>query len=81
MYWNSGEDLRNHAVHEAMRIDRFDNIMRALHFRSNLNLEKSDKFCKLRPLISHLQKKCMEHYTPSEAISHDEAMVEYFFLI
>jgi DNA excision repair protein ERCC-6 len=78
MYWNNGEDLRNTAVYESMRRDRFDNIMRSLHFLPNDKLDKKDKFSKLRPLISHIQQKCMEMYTPSSSISHDEAMVEYF---
>lgn len=78
MYWSTCSDLRNIAIYESMRRDRFDNIMKSLHFKSNLNLDKLDKFSKLRPLISYIQKKCMENYTPTSAISHDEAMVEYF---
>ncbi|KAJ6648805.1 PiggyBac transposable element-derived protein 3 [Pseudolycoriella hygida] len=78
MYWNRGEDLRNEAVYKAMRRDRFDNIMKSLHFASESNLDQSDKYSKLRPIIEHLQKKFMKHFSPSEAIAHDEAMVEYF---
>lgn len=78
MYWNSSEVLRNEAFVQAMRKDRFDNIMKYLHFQSNLNLDKNDKYCKLRPLFSHFQKKCMANFFPTEPISHDEAMVEYF---
>lgn len=78
MYWSRGKDLRNCAIYESMRRDRFDNIMKSLHFASDENLDKSDKYAKLRPVISHLQKKFMKHFVPIEPISHDEAMVEYF---
>ncbi len=79
MYWSSDTDMGNEAVAKTMRRDRFDDIMRSLHFVSNTNLDQSDKFAKLRPVIRHLQKKFMQNFTPTdEAISHDEAMVEYF---
>lgn len=79
MYWSSEKDMGNQAVSETMRRDRFDNIMKSLHFISNTNLDTSDKFAKLRPVISHLQRKFMENFIPTdEAFSHDEAMVEYF---
>ena len=77
-FWNSGNDLRNNAVYMAMRRNRFDHIMRILHFKDNLQIDLDDKYSKLRPLISSLQKKFMLHFVPSQHISHDEAMVEYF---
>ncbi len=55
-YWSNGDDFRNLAVYESMRRERFEQIMRCLHFRSNDNLDINDKYCKLRPLIRHLQK-------------------------
>ena len=61
-----------------MRRDKFDSIMRCLHFKDNSKLDVNDKYTKLRPLIRHLQKKFMDHFIPTEAISHDEAMVQYF---
>lgn len=79
MYWSCHKDLGNEAVQETMRRDRFDEIIRSLHFLENTDVDQTDKYAKLRPLISTLQKKFMQHFTPTdEAISHDEAMVEYF---
>ena len=60
-----------------MRRDRFDDIIKYLHFHANYNLDEDDKYCKLRPLVAHLQQKLMSHFVPSSYISHDEAMVEY----
>ena len=61
-----------------MRRDRFDDIMKYLHFHPNYNLDKYDKYCKLRPLVAHLQQKFISHFVSSSYISHDEAIVEYF---
>ena len=77
-FWTNGDDLRNTAVYMAMRRNRFDHIMRILHFKDNTQLNVDDKYTKLRPLISYLQKKFMLHYVPTRNIAHDEAMVEYF---
>ena len=78
LFWNSNGDLRNNAVYMAMRRNRFDHIMRILHFSDNIKINPDDKYTKLRPLISSLQQKFMLHFVPSRHISHDEAMVEYF---
>ncbi|KAJ6647184.1 PiggyBac transposable element-derived protein 3 [Pseudolycoriella hygida] len=53
MYWSEGKDLRNEAVYKSMRRDRFNYIMRSLHFASEADLDKADRFSKLRPIISH----------------------------
>ena len=45
-----------------MRQDRFDNIIKYLHFHPNYNLYKDDKYCKLRPLVTHLQQKFISHF-------------------
>ena len=78
MYWSHTSDTFNEAISNAMRRDRFDAIKRSLHFNATSDLDKSDKFAKLRPLFSHLQKKFMDNFIPTPCISHDEAMVEYF---
>ena len=61
-----------------MRRDRFDDIMKYLHFHPNYNLNKNDKYSKLRPLVAHLQQKFISHFVSSSYISHDEVMVEHF---
>ena len=76
MYWESGKDARNEIVSSAMSRDRFLLIKRNLHFCSTP--DASDKYWKLRPLISFLQDKFMEYFVPQRKVSHDEAMVKYF---
>ena len=77
-YWETGEDFRYNAIRNAMRRDRFDDIMKYLHFQRNYNLDKDDKYCELRPLVAYLQQKFISHFVLLSYISHDEAMVEYF---
>ena len=77
MYWSKSADVFNEAVSNAMRRDRFDIIKKCLHFNTS-DINTSDKYTKLWPLIHHLQKKFMLHFVPTNTISHDEAMVEYF---
>ncbi|CAG0899708.1 unnamed protein product [Cyprideis torosa] len=78
MYWCKDYDMGNTAVQQAMRKNRFNQYMQFLHFADNGNLDKEDKYGKLRPLISHLQLKFMEHFQPTQHLSHDEALIEYF---
>ena len=78
LYWSKTTDTYNEAISKAIRRDRFKKIMRYLHFNASDSHNKSDKFVKLRPLISHLQNRFMDNFVPQQNISHDEAMVEYF---
>ena len=77
-YWSTGDDLRNKIIYEAMRRDRFEVIMKCLHFKDNDTLDKNDKYSKIRPPLDYLQEKFLEHFVPSQKISHDEVMIEYF---
>lgn len=77
-YWDTGEDLRNTAVYNAMRRDRFIQIMRFLHCSDNNNLTPTDKMTKLRPLMNIIKKNFIEHYVPDQEIAYDESMIEYF---
>ena len=43
--------------------------MKILHFKDNLQIDLDDKYSKLRPLISSLQKKFMLRLVPSQHIS------------
>ena len=73
MYWSRSADVFREAVSNAMRWDRFDNIKTC----NTSELDTSDNYTKLRPLIQHLQTKFMLHFLPSKNISHNEPM-EYF---
>ena len=52
--------------------------MQFLHFTDNSSLDENDEYCKLRPLITHLQKNFGKHFIVEQFLSHDEALIEYF---
>lgn len=55
-------DVPNKVVYASMHRDRFDVILRCLHFLPNAELDKTDKYTKLHPLKIHLYKKFMPHF-------------------
>ena len=61
MYWQPTNDVYNAAVPSIMTRNRFDEIMQNHHLANNDDLDKDDKFTKVRPLINLLNKQCLEH--------------------
>ncbi|CAI9718260.1 Hypothetical predicted protein [Octopus vulgaris] len=49
IHWSHTSDTFNETISNAMRRDRFDAIMRYLHFSAADDINKSDKFAKLQP--------------------------------
>ena len=78
MYWSVDEDFRVTLVVKAMSRNRFDKIIRLLHFNDNQNLGHTDKITKLRPLMDRLNKKFMMAYPLDQQLDLDEAIIEYF---
>ena len=78
MYWQPTDGVYNAAVSSIMTRNRFDEIMQNLHLANNNDLDKNDKFAKVRPLINLLNKQCLEHFFPEQHISVDESMVPYY---
>ena len=52
--------------------------MKNLHLADNSNLDKEDKFAKVRPLNDKLNEQCLANYLPEQSVSIDESMVPYF---
>ena len=52
--------------------------MQNLHLADNSNLDKEDKFAKVKPLIDKLNEQCLANYLPEQSVSIDESMVPYF---
>ena len=77
-YWDSSEDMRNHMVYNAMRRDRFIQILRFIHCADNTALYQKDKMGKLRPLMNMMKKRFMKHFKPTQELNYDESMIEYY---
>jgi len=78
MYWSQDVDVGNNLVKSSMRKNKFEHMMQILHFADNTALDVNDRYSKLRPLITHLQKNFGKHFFPVQFLSHDEALIEYF---
>ena len=78
LYWEESPDVGNNLVSNAMRLNRFEKIMEVLHFQDNTKLDHDDRFCKLRGVSNYLEQQFMKHFVPTQNLSHDEALIEYF---
>lgn len=78
MYWELAEDVHNNAVAKAMSRNRFDDLMKYLHFCENSKIDKNDKFAKIRPVMSMLNERWLQYFPGDAYLSVDESMVPYF---
>lgn len=74
-YWDGGDDMRNTLVYNAMRRDRFIQMMRFMHAADNSNLNINDKMSKLRPLMNLLKEKFLHHLPKEQHLNYDESMI------
>ena len=65
MYWQRREDNQDRIVKHF------------LHLADNENLDKTDRFSKVRPLFE-VNKQCVAYYKPELHLSVDKSMVPYF---
>lgn len=77
-YWDFNEDMKNVAVSQSMRRDRFLQICRFIHCVDNTKIDKNDKAWKIRPLMEKLKEKCIENFIPENDLSYDESMIKYY---
>lgn len=78
MYWEKSTDVYNDLVANAMRRNRFDEILKYLHFCDNTDLNPNDKLSKVRPLIDIMNEKFIQYAPVGSAMSIDESMIPYF---
>lgn len=78
MYWETVEDTHNNLVANAISRDRFEFILSHLHCCDNSDLDKSDKYAKVRQIFEKLNEKFLEYAPHSENHSVDESMIPYF---
>uniref|UniRef100_A0AAX7T8F2 PiggyBac transposable element-derived protein domain-containing protein n=1 Tax=Astatotilapia calliptera TaxID=8154 RepID=A0AAX7T8F2_ASTCA len=76
LLWSDDCDVSNNAVKDAMRRNRFDEIMSSVHLVDNMKIT-ADPFFKVRPLFKHLND--INNAIPiAEHVAVDEMMIEYF---
>ena len=78
LYWENSEDTYNPAVASSLTVNRFEEILRYLHFADNLNLPEGDKFAKMRPLFNMLNEKYLLYWVNEQNPNVDESMAPYY---
>ncbi|XP_050301648.1 piggyBac transposable element-derived protein 3-like [Anthonomus grandis grandis] len=78
MYWSLDEDKTVRIVRDCMNRNKFRSIKRNLHLSDNNNLDKGDKYIKLRPFFDTMNEKFLQFGIFSFNLSIDEQMVPYF---
>ena len=61
-----------------MTKNEFEDCKQFLHLVDNENLDKTDRFAKVRPLFDTINKQFVACYKPKQHLSGDESMVPYF---
>lgn len=78
-YWEAKEDTYNMLIANAMPRNKFEQILKYLHFNDNSLDDGSDKLYKVRPLIERLNDKFLNMGQPlGTHFSIDEAMEPYY---
>ena len=78
VYWGKCLGSRNTIVASLFTRNRFLNVLQYLHLAGSNNLNPSDKFSKVNPLLRMMNENCLEIFIPEENISIDESMVPYY---
>jgi hypothetical protein len=77
LYWSRENDVPN-ILCESMRLNRFELILRHFHLNDNSAIDKNDRLCKLRPIITELNQNFRFHGGLEEHLSIDESMIPYY---
>uniref|UniRef100_A0A8C6SAS8 PiggyBac transposable element-derived protein domain-containing protein n=1 Tax=Neogobius melanostomus TaxID=47308 RepID=A0A8C6SAS8_9GOBI len=79
MYWSSEDGLRLGIIANAMSVNRYEQILRYLHFVDNLTYQQAnmDRLFKIRPFLSALQETFKAAADPEEFQSVDEQIIPF----
>jgi len=72
------DDVHNPAVSSIMSVNRFEEILRNLHFADNKNLPTGDKMAKVRPLYSMSNERFLLFWPQEQDTNVDESMIPYY---
>lgn len=78
MFWENSADSHNIIVSDSMSRNRFEHILSNIHCCDNNNLEKNDRFAKVRPLFDKMNSRFLDFAPIDQFHCVDEAMVPYF---
>ena len=73
-YWSRDPIYKNHFFRNVMSRERFERILRFLHFGDQPKFE-DDRLAKIRMILDHFNKVMSEIITPDKKLSLDESMM------
>ncbi|XP_022197351.1 piggyBac transposable element-derived protein 4-like [Nilaparvata lugens] len=76
-YWSSNPLYKDNPVSKTMSRNRFQLLLRFIHFENNETADKTDRIYKVRKLLDMLQAKFCAEYKPGETVAVDESMVPF----
>ena len=77
-YWNSSRLYGLEIVRSAMPRERFELLLKFLHFSNNNNKDSNqDRMFKLKPLSDLLKERFSSVYIPGSVVSIDESMIPW----
>ena len=56
-YWSTDKCIGNEKIQNVITRTGFHSILQNLHFSNDDNDDKTDKSCKIRPVIEHINKE------------------------
>ena len=77
MLWESDEFVASEGFKKTMPKHRFFTVSKYIHLSNPNNEDASDLLCKVRPLVTLLDRKFAEAFVPGKNISVDEGLVKF----
>ena len=77
LYWDTREVLATPFFNQTMARDRFQLILRFIHFSDNGAGLEADRLYKVRPVLDYLLHKFRTLYTPGKNIAIDEGVMHW----
>lgn len=76
-YWSNDELFGIQFTRNVMSRNRFEILLRMIHFADNMNPVPDDKLYKIRPLLDALLHNFKQLYVPEEYVCIDETMLPF----
>ena len=76
-YWRSCELYTQNLAPKTMSRNRFQILLRSLHFEDNSKLDKNDRLGKISSLLTTMNRNFKKVYRPGETVVVDESLIPW----
>jgi len=77
LYWSKDPTFAQSFSPSVMPRNRFELLLRMLHFVNNENANFEDRLYKIRPIIDKLKENYAKYYDPPEMVCIDESIISF----